>query len=135
LTHAVSSLITLGVLRVDTERNLNDRLKTGGERMSGMTHRERVIKAIRREEPDRVPFDLGSTGNSGIHIKAYQNLKAHFGIEAEDTIFHKFQQTVYVHEPILEALDIDFRPVGYGAPASRPVPSTTICPRRRWPDK
>lgn len=88
--------------------------------MSGMTHRERVIRAIRREEPDRVPFDLGSTGNSGIHIKAYQKLKAHFGVEAEDTIFHKFQQTVYVHEPILEALDIDFRPVGYGAPDGWP---------------
>jgi len=88
--------------------------------MTGMSHRERVIKALSREEPDRVPFDLGSTGNSGIHIAAYQKLKAHFGIEAEDTILHKFQQTVYVHEPILEALDIDFRPVGYGSPDGWP---------------
>lgn len=79
-----------------------------------MSHRERVIQGLQHEEPDRVPFDLGSTVNSTVHIAEYQNLKAYFGIEAEDTIIHKPQQVVAVHEPILEALDIDFRYVSPG---------------------
>ena len=85
-----------------------------------LTHRERVIKALKHEEPDRVPLDLGGTVNSGIHVAAYQKLKAHFGIEAEDVIFHKFQQTVYVDERILKALDVDFRPAVPGSPDSKP---------------
>ena len=82
-------------------------------------HRERVIRALSHQEPDRVPLDLGSTVNSSIHIAAYQKLKAHFGIEAEDTIVHKMMQTALVHEPILEALDIDFRPVFPGSPDNK----------------
>jgi len=55
-----------------------------------------------------------------VHIAEYQKLKAHFGVEAEDTIIHKFMQTAAVHEPILQALDIDLRYVGPGAPDSKP---------------
>ena len=85
-----------------------------------LSHRERVIKALRHQEPDRVPLDLGSTYNSGINVVAYQKLKAYFGIEAEDTILHKWQRVVVVHEPILQALDIDFRGVFPGGPDSKP---------------
>jgi uroporphyrinogen decarboxylase len=85
-----------------------------------LSHRERVIKALSHQEPDRVPFDLGSTANSSIHLLGYQKLKAHFGVEAEDTIIHKMMQTVTVHEPILQALDIDLRYVGYGTSDKRP---------------
>jgi uroporphyrinogen decarboxylase len=85
-----------------------------------LSHRERVIKALSHQEPDRVPFDLGSTANSSIHLLGYQKLKAHFGVEAEDTIIHKMMQTVAVHESILQALDIDLRYVSYGASEKRP---------------
>ena len=85
-----------------------------------LSHRERVIKTLSHQEPDRVPLDLGSTVCSSIHIVAYQKLKAHFGVEAEDTIIHKIMQTAAVHEPILQALDIDFRAVVTGASDSKP---------------
>ena len=85
-----------------------------------LSHRERVIKALSHQEPDRIPFDLGGTACSSVHILAYQKLKAHFGIEAEDTIIHKFMQTAAVHEPILQALDIDFRYVSPGSSESNP---------------
>ncbi len=85
-----------------------------------LSHRERVIKTLRHQEPDRIPFDLGGTVCSSIHVAGYQKLKAHFGIEAEDTIIHKFMQTAAVHEPILQALDVDFRCISPGAPDSRP---------------
>ena len=85
-----------------------------------LSHRERVIRALSHQEPDRVPFDLSSTVCSSVHIAGYQKLKAHFGVEAEDTIIHKFMQTAAVHESILQALDIDLRFVGPGAPDSKP---------------
>ena len=85
-----------------------------------LSHRERVIKALSHQEPDRVPFDLGSTANSSIHVLGYQRLKAYFGVEAEDTIIHKMMQTAAVHEPVLQGLDIDLRYVSYGASDSRP---------------
>lgn len=81
-----------------------------------LSHRERVIRALGHEEPDRVPFDLGSTVNSSIHISAYQDLKAHFGVHAEDAIMQKQQMQAVVDESILQALDIDFRRVFPGKP-------------------
>ena len=78
-------------------------------------HRERVIRALNHEEPDRVPVNLGST-----NIEKYQELKAHFGLEAEDTIFERNSQVLVVHEPILQAQDIDFRCVMSGPSDSSP---------------
>jgi uroporphyrinogen decarboxylase len=86
----------------------------------GMSHRERVITALKREEPDRVPLDLAGTPNSAIHKGVYQKLKAHFGVEAEDKMLTRLTQAVYVHEPILQALDVDFRLVVPGASDSKP---------------
>jgi uroporphyrinogen decarboxylase len=85
-----------------------------------LSHRERVIRALSHQEPDRVPIDLGSTRNSSINLVGYQKLKAHFGIEAEDKILHKFQQVAVVDERILKALDIDLRGIGARQPDSKP---------------
>ena len=85
-----------------------------------MGHRERVLKALNHEEPDRVPFDLGGTGNSSVHINKYQELKAHFGVEAEDTLANKWIRSVVVDEAIIQALDIDFRYLAVGPPERRP---------------
>jgi uroporphyrinogen decarboxylase len=86
-----------------------------------LSHRERVIRALNHQEPDRVPIDLGSTICTSAHIATYQKLKAHFGVEAEDTIINKMMQTAAIHEPILQALDIDLRAALPGAPDSKPV--------------
>ena len=40
-----------------------------------MTSRERVRTALRHEQPDRVPLDLGSTLVTGIQAGAYARLK------------------------------------------------------------
>ena len=86
-----------------------------------LSHRERVVRALSHQEPDRVPLDFGSTICTSAHIATYQKLKAHFGIETEDTIINKMMQTAAVHEPILQALDIDFRAALPGVPDSTPV--------------
>ncbi|MHB1315796.1 MAG: uroporphyrinogen decarboxylase family protein [Christensenellales bacterium] len=48
-----------------------------------MTSRERVYKAIRFEEPDRVPVDIGGTDVTSIHMDAYINIAKHLGLDLE----------------------------------------------------
>jgi len=38
--------------------------------MSIQNSRERVLTALSHKEPDRVPVDLGATGDARIHIDA-----------------------------------------------------------------
>ena len=45
-----------------------------------MNGRERVLAALRHQEPDRVPIDLGGTDATGIVGLAYGNLREHLGL-------------------------------------------------------
>jgi len=45
-----------------------------------MDHRERVLTALDHREPDRVPFDLGGTIATGIHLDAYRALRPALGL-------------------------------------------------------
>ncbi len=86
-----------------------------------LSHRERVIKTLNHQEPDRIPFDLGGTGSTSVHVKTHQKLKTYFGVvNTEDVFISKTAQIGVVEESILQALDIDFRQVITGAPDSRP---------------
>lgn len=80
------------------------------------THRERVIEALNHREPDRVPFELGSSTASGITIACYENLARHFGIEPTIKVTDRMQQLAAPDERILQAFDIDIRPVWLGKP-------------------
>lgn len=46
-----------------------------------LTPRQRILAAVERRPVDRVPIDLGSTGQSGIAAIAYQKLRVHLGME------------------------------------------------------
>jgi uroporphyrinogen decarboxylase len=74
-----------------------------------MKSRERVLKAINFEEPDRVPIDLGgTTGASGIHLAAYKNLKSALGFpEEEPKCCDVMQQLALVEPEVLEKLHGD----------------------------
>jgi uroporphyrinogen decarboxylase len=75
-----------------------------------MTPRERVIKALNHEEPDRVPIDLFF--HAGMLTDAsYFALKQHLGIEGDIAPFRQGLGANYYDERILEALDIDLRRV------------------------
>ena len=47
-----------------------------------MSSRERVLKTLNHEEPDRVPLDMGSTIMSGIMAHALDGLRKHLGLES-----------------------------------------------------
>ena len=75
-----------------------------------LTHRERVIKALNHEEPDRVPIDLFFHAGM-LTDAAYFALKQHLGLEGDIAPFRKGLGANYYDERMLEALDIDFRRV------------------------
>ena len=80
--------------------------------MSNLTSRERILRAINHNEPDRVPIDLGGMDSTGITAKAYQNLKDYLGIdEGIPQVYDPYQQVVRVEEPILERVRADVLPI------------------------
>ena len=45
-----------------------------------MNYKARVETALRHQEPDQVPVDLGSTAVTGIHARAVAGLREHYGL-------------------------------------------------------
>jgi len=82
------------------------------------SHRERVKASLSHRQADRIPFDLGGTFWSSVHIVPYQALKSRFGINDEDFIILKNGQIAGIHEPILKEIGIDFRYISLGIPDS-----------------
>jgi uroporphyrinogen decarboxylase len=75
-----------------------------------MTHRQRVLAAMRHQRPDRIPFDLGSTLVTGITKNAYLNLAKALRIDPGVVQFcDVIQQLPVVCDNILAALDVDIR--------------------------
>jgi len=73
-----------------------------------MTSRQRVLKALNHQIPDRVPIDLGGF-QTGIHKKAYAELLDFLGIKDEITILDPVQQLAKPCEEVLERLRVDIR--------------------------
>lgn len=77
-----------------------------------MNRRERVLASLNRQEPDRVPIDLGGSDSSSITGIAYNNLKAHLGLKGGKTrIFDPYQQIVDVEEEVLRLVKSDVRSI------------------------
>ncbi len=51
-----------------------------------MNSRERILKAVNFETPDRVPIDLGSMRASGINAVVYDTMKKRMGINTSTRI-------------------------------------------------
>ena len=83
-----------------------------------MLARERVHMALNHEEPDRVPIDLGSTPVTGICRNAYASLLACLGLSGREIqVVDILQQLAGVDEDVLQALEVDFRPIQTNPPA------------------
>src|SRR5208337_583394 len=76
-----------------------------------MTPRDRMRKALNREEPDRVPIDFGQDFHNGINEVAYKNLLGYLQMEAPDPIpvYDLMQRLAVVDERILERFHVDTR--------------------------
>ena len=73
-----------------------------------MNSRERVIKALNHEQPDRVPVDLGSTPVTGISARALHRLRRAFNLEETRVKIHEpFQLLGYVDEDVRKTVGVD----------------------------
>ena len=82
-----------------------------------MTPRERVIKTLNHEIPDRVPIDLGGN-QTGIHKNAYRALVKHLAIADEVRIMDAVQQLAKPCEQVLQRFHVDTRYIAAGAAAT-----------------
>lgn len=84
-------------------------------RQEKLTSRERLLKTLNHEVPDRVPIDLGGF-QTGIHRKAYEALLAHLGIEDDIQILDAVQQLAKPCEAVLQRFHVDTRYITAKAP-------------------
>ncbi|MBN1284909.1 MAG: hypothetical protein JXB47_05905 [Anaerolineae bacterium] len=87
---------------------------------SNMTPRERVRAALRRENPDRAPLDIGGTTVTSMDVVVYEALKQRWGIESETVYMSQRAYLVLPCEEVLQRLHVDTRGVVMGAPDGRP---------------
>ncbi len=86
------------------------------------TPRQRVLRALNHQEPDRVPIDLGATIVSSITRQAYSELKQYLGMPVEQIkMLDYVQQLPYLDEALLERFGVDFRLVQLPAATSAEV--------------
>jgi uroporphyrinogen decarboxylase len=85
-----------------------------------MTHRQRILAALARREPDRVPLDLGGTGCSTMTVGAHARLRAHLGIPVEPPapLFSRRGSTAIVDRAFVERFQCDILPLVPGTPAT-----------------
>jgi uroporphyrinogen decarboxylase len=83
-----------------------------------MTSRERVLAAIERRQPDRVPIDIGGSGFSTIIGSAYEELKERLGLESETNYMKRRSRSVILDERVARRLHTDTRPLLVGSPDS-----------------
>ena len=80
-----------------------------------MTHRERVLTALRHEEPDRVPMDLGGCLASTIVASCYPALRRELGLPDLGTRESlRYASLAVIDADVRTALDLDLAayPVG-----------------------
>ncbi len=69
--------------------------------------------ALSHREPDRIPFDLGGSRMTGIHIRAYARLRTALGLPAIDVrVSDVTQQLADVDTDVMDLLGCDVRLVG-----------------------
>jgi uroporphyrinogen decarboxylase len=80
--------------------------------------RERVLAALNHEPPDRIPFDLGGTTVTGIHVTAYENLRDYMEMPAiEVRIQDLIEQLAVIDKDMAGRLGTDCGRLAPGTPS------------------
>jgi uroporphyrinogen decarboxylase len=91
------------------------------------TSYERVKAALEHREPDRIPFEIGGTGVSGINRHAYVRLRRYLGMpEIEIEIFDLVTQLARVDDDMVERLGIDVKAVKPDTPYNKGLATDVV---------
>ena len=75
-----------------------------------MNSRERILKSLNHEEPDRVPYDLSGTHVTAISNVAYRNLRHYLGLpDREPNWLDVIQQVVVPDDDFMDRFGVDTR--------------------------
>ena len=75
-----------------------------------MNSRERLLTALSHQEPDRIPFDMGGTQVTGIHVVAYRNLRQVLGLPpVEAGLCDTIQGLALPDDDVIQRLGVDVR--------------------------
>jgi len=80
---------------------------------AAMSSRERIRATLDHREPDRIPFDLGGSRMTGIHVRAYAGLRDALGLPpVEIRVGDLTQQLAEVDTDVIDLLGCDVRVIG-----------------------
>lgn len=101
--------------------------------MGAVTSRERVLRAVDGQEPDRVPLDLGGSIVTGISAMACGRLKRHLGLAGPVRVTNVILLLAEVEPALTERWGIDVLPLDrYEAAPGAPLDGAWIA--RALPD-
>jgi len=95
-----------------------------------MTSRERVIRAVNHQVPDRVPIDLGAMKASSIAAIAYDKLKRRLGIMTPTKVIDPRFMIAGVEDEVLRRLHVDAVPLDLSCVLPMVQPNDQWTPRR-----
>jgi len=73
-----------------------------------MTSREIVLAALDHRETGKIPFDMGGTGVTGIHVRAVENLRRHYGLGSSPVkVIEPYQMLGEVDDDLAAVTGID----------------------------
>ncbi|MBI3985309.1 MAG: hypothetical protein HY343_00155 [Lentisphaerae bacterium] len=85
-----------------------------------MTGRERILRTLNRQSVDTIPFDLGGTDCSSIHVIPYAGLRKLMGLPGRAVECGCMTQLIAKFEPDVQAaLAVDAEPLFFGSRESR----------------
>ncbi len=81
-----------------------------------MTGRERVLKVLNRERADKIPFDIGGTDCSSVHVIPYAKLRRQLGLpERTISCGCLVQLIAKTDRDVMDALDVDVEALFFGS--------------------
>ena len=75
--------------------------------------RQRVLKALAHQEPDRVPLDLGGSVLTGMHVSSVYQLRQALGLDPPGTpvkVIEPYQMLGEIGSDLVEAVGVDVLP-------------------------
>jgi len=73
-----------------------------------MTSRERILKSVNHQSPDRIPLDFGSTAVTGIHVLVVEKLRDYFNLEKRPVkVYEPYQMLGEVDDELRKLIEID----------------------------
>jgi hypothetical protein len=79
-----------------------------------ITSRERVARALDHQEPDRIPFDLGGSSVTGVHVSTVYRLRQALGLDPPGTpvkVTRPYLMLGEIKPDLVDALGIDVLPL------------------------